>query len=47
MKITLAYIALNYEIQPIADRPPNMIIADVIVAPQNVKLKMRRRKAAY
>lgn len=47
MKLTLAYIALNYEIQPIVDRPPNQIVGDCIVAAQNLKLKIRRRKAAF
>lgn len=47
MKMTLAYIALNYEIQPIVDRPPNTIIGDCIVSPQSVKIKIRRRKANY
>ena len=44
MKITVAYIALNYEIQPIQDRPPNLIIGDLIIPPRNATIKVRRRK---
>ena len=47
MKMTLAYIALNYEIQPVNNglrRPSNMIIGDVIVPPQDVMIKVRRRR---
>lgn len=44
MKMTLAYIALKYEIQHIKDRPANMVIGDVLVPPQNVNIKVRRRR---
>lgn len=45
MKLTLAYVALNYDIQYIKDRPANMIVGDCIVAPQHVSMQVRRRKA--
>ena len=45
MKLTLAYIALNYEIAPIKVRPPNMTVGDCIVAPHHLNVQMRRRKA--
>lgn len=44
MKITVAYIALNYEIQPIKDCPSNLVIGDVIVPPKNVIINVRRRR---
>ena len=44
MKLTLAYIALHYEIAPIKVRPPNTIVGDCIVAPRNLNVRMRRRE---
>ncbi|KLU85579.1 hypothetical protein MAPG_04602 [Magnaporthiopsis poae ATCC 64411] len=44
MKLTLAYIALHYEIQPIAERPPNKWFVGSMAPPMWDTLKIRRRK---
>ncbi|KAL8377290.1 hypothetical protein RB595_008126 [Gaeumannomyces hyphopodioides] len=44
LKLTLAYIALHYEIQPIAERPPNKWFVGSIAPPMWETLKIRRRK---
>ena len=41
MKMTVAYIALNYEIQPIHNRPSNLILGDMIIPPRNVTMLAR------
>ncbi|KAH8589744.1 cytochrome P450 [Bisporella sp. PMI_857] len=43
LKLLLAYIALNYDIEPLDVRPPNEWWSDFSL-PQNVKLRVRRRK---
>lgn len=45
MKMGLAYIAMNYEIEHIKERPANPIWGDCIIAPRNVNLRVRRRKS--
>lgn len=45
MKMGLAYIALNYEIQQIKERPVYLILGDCVIPPRNVNLRVRRRKS--
>ncbi|KAL8793676.1 MAG: hypothetical protein Q9195_003725 [Heterodermia aff. obscurata] len=46
LKLLVAYITLNYEIQPVAKRPENIILGDSIVPPRSFKIKVRRRRHA-
>ncbi|KAH8686129.1 cytochrome P450 [Tricladium varicosporioides] len=43
MKLLLAYIILNYDIKPLAERPPNQIIAGSILPPMKATMSIRRR----
>ncbi|RDW79914.1 hypothetical protein BP6252_04552 [Coleophoma cylindrospora] len=43
LKLTLAYIILNYEIQPIAKRPENQWFVGSIGPPMSEKVRVRRR----
>lgn len=43
MKLVLAYIALNYDIQPIASRPDNLWLVGSQGPPLDFKIRIRRR----
>lgn len=45
MKLLLAYIALNYDIQPIERRPLNRIFGDSILPPTSATMTVKRREA--
>ncbi|KAH7051105.1 cytochrome P450, partial [Macrophomina phaseolina] len=42
MKLTLAYIALQYEVKPLPERPPNYKVGDTYFVPA-AKIEVRRR----
>ena len=44
MKLMLAYIVLNYDIQYMAQRPKNFVFGDTIIPPPYATMKVRRRK---
>jgi len=44
MKLLLAYIVMNYDVKPIATRPPNEYIAGSIIPPMKATISVRRRK---
>ena len=44
LKLLLAYIALNYDMQPLESRPPNRIFGDSIVPSSTATISVRRRK---
>lgn len=44
MKILLAYVVTHYDIEPLDHRPLNRVIGDSVIPPQNVSIKVRRRK---
>ncbi len=44
MKLVLAYIALNYDIEPIASRPDNDWWVGSQGPPLGVKVRIRRRE---
>ncbi|KAF8202595.1 cytochrome P450 [Mycena galopus ATCC 62051] len=43
IKMILAQILLNYEIQPFPSRPPNISLGDISVVPVKAKMMIRRR----
>ena len=44
MKLMLAYIVLNYDIQHMAQRPANFVFGDTLVPSPSATMKVRRRK---
>ena len=44
LKLMLAYVVLNYDIQPIDERPAEMMLGDFIVPSRNTMIKVRRRE---
>ena len=44
LKLLLAYIVLNYDIQHVAERPTNIVFGDSIVPRPSAKMTVRRRK---
>ena len=44
MKLMLAYIILNYDIQHMAQRPANFVFGDTLVPSPSATMKVRRRK---
>ena len=44
MKLMLAYIVLNYDVQHIAQRPANVVFGDTLVPSRSATMKVRRRK---
>ncbi|THU95307.1 cytochrome P450, partial [Dendrothele bispora CBS 962.96] len=45
IKIILAHLLLNYEVQPFESRPPNMSIGDISVVPVKATMRIRKRDA--
>ncbi|KAK7041459.1 hypothetical protein VNI00_009325 [Paramarasmius palmivorus] len=43
LKLILAHLVMNYEIQPIETRPPNTPLGDVNIPPLKATMKIRRR----
>jgi hypothetical protein len=43
IKMILAQILLNYDIQPFPSRPPNISLGDISVVPVKAKMMIRRR----
>ncbi|KAJ7457036.1 cytochrome P450 [Mycena latifolia] len=43
IKMILAQMILNYDIQPFASRPPNISLGDISVVPVKAKMTIRRR----
>ncbi|KAF6232554.1 hypothetical protein HO173_009222 [Letharia columbiana] len=46
LKLMVAYITLNYEIQPIAKRPESIVFGDANVPSMSACIKVRRRRRA-
>ena len=44
MKLLLAQILLNYDVEPLATRPENRWIADMMLPPMEATIKIKRRK---
>ncbi len=44
MKLLLAYIVMNYDIKPLAVRPPNLFMGGSILPPMKATISVRRRK---
>lgn len=44
LKLLLAYVALNYDVQPLEKRPLNRIFGDSILPSQSATISVRRRK---
>ncbi|MCJ1475959.1 hypothetical protein MMC13_004623 [Lambiella insularis] len=44
MKLMLAYMVLNYDIEPLAERPPGEWLGDTILPPRKAKIWVRRRQ---
>ena len=44
LKLMLAYVTLNYDIQYLAQRPVNYVFGDSIIPPPTATMKVRRRK---
>ncbi|MCJ1423252.1 hypothetical protein MMC29_001134 [Sticta canariensis] len=44
LKLMLAYVVLNYDIQPLDKRPADILFADQMVPSRNTIIKVRRRK---
>ncbi|KAF7587660.1 hypothetical protein BBP40_006890 [Aspergillus hancockii] len=44
MKMIIGYILVNYDIEPLSERPPNSIIGQTIMPPLMVKIRVRRRQ---
>ena len=46
LKLLLAYMALNYDIKPIAVRPPQKWMGDTVLPPMKATISIKRRKLA-
>ena len=44
MKLILAYIAMNYEIEPLNSRPPNTWFGQSMIPPMKATIRVRRRE---
>lgn len=44
LKLLLAYIALKYDMKPLAKRPLNRVFGDSLVPSQTATITVRRRK---
>lgn len=44
LKMMLAYIMMNYDVQPLEHRPENKVYGQVIVPSMNTTIKIKRRK---
>ena len=44
LKLMLAYVTLNYDIQHISQRPSNFVFGDSIIPSPTSTMKVRRRK---
>lgn len=44
LKLMLAYVVLNYDIQYMAQRPENFVFGDSLIPSQTASMKVRRRK---
>ena len=44
LKLLLAYVAVNYDVQPLEKRPLNRIFGESIVPSQSGTISVRRRK---
>lgn len=44
IKMILAHLLLNYDVQPFDTRPPNISIGDISVVPVNANMTVRRRE---
>ncbi|KAL8797974.1 MAG: hypothetical protein Q9182_007066 [Xanthomendoza sp. 2 TL-2023] len=45
LQLMVAYITLNYDIQPLGHRPVNLVFGDSIFPPRGTTIKVRRRKS--
>ena len=46
LKLLLAYITLNYDVNPFDKRPANTVFGDTNIPPMSARIKVRRRKHA-
>lgn len=44
LKLLIAYMVLNYDIKPLAVRPPNTWFADTVLPPMTTTIQVRRKK---
>jgi hypothetical protein len=44
LKMILAYLVNNYELEPIAERPKPLWIGQTIIPPLQVKIRVKRRQ---
>ncbi|KAK4694552.1 hypothetical protein P7C71_g3051, partial [Lecanoromycetidae sp. Uapishka_2] len=44
MKLVVAYIVINYDIQPLKERPHNWVFGDSMIPSRTATIKVRRRK---
>lgn len=44
IKIILAHLLLNYDVQPFQSRPPNISLGDISVVPVKATMMVRRRE---
>ena len=44
LKLMLAYMSVNYEIQHMAQRPANWVLGDVLIPSDTATMMVRRRK---
>jgi hypothetical protein len=42
IKMIIAYIVLNYDIEPLEKRPENIIIGDHVIIPPTTTVRVRR-----
>lgn len=47
LKLLLAYIALNYEVEPLPERPAGMWIGETVLPPMKATIRVRRRKTPF
>lgn len=43
MKSLMSYLLINYDIEPLKERPLNMIVGDLQFPPPSVNIRVRRR----
>ena len=46
IKLILAHLLLNYDVQPFPARPPNISLGDISVVPVKATMRIRRRVKA-
>jgi hypothetical protein len=46
LKLLLAYVVMNYDVEPLAKRPANYWIGGLILPLQGTKIRVRRRADA-